>query len=277
MLLVAAVFHVLLALALGLWGALGALAADEELGVARVSGCGWEGGIAREGGSAVASAADVRTGDGARELLALALETYGSVDGLLANAGILRDRMFVNMTDDEWDDVITGQLRATFTAVRTFAGHWRNEAKAGRQATASIVTVSSTSGLIGAAGQSNYGAAKAGIAAMSTILAGELERYAIRVNCLVPVARTRMTEDVPAFKEMLAAPTDPNAFDTYHPGNVSPLAAWLLSRSCPLTGRTFYAKGGEVREFLPWQYGRTFDKGARWTVAELDREMRKLA
>ncbi|HEY3735924.1 MAG TPA: SDR family NAD(P)-dependent oxidoreductase [Jatrophihabitans sp.] len=233
--------------------------------------------IAAAGGSAVASTADVRTTAGAREVLALALDAFGPVDGLMANAGILRDRMFVNLSDEEWDEVIAGQLRATFTVARVFAAHWRDEHKAGRGAPASIVTVSSTSGLVGAPGQSNYGAAKAGIAAMSSILAEELSRYDIRVNCLVPVARTRMTADVPAFKELIAAPADPDAFDAYHPGNISPLVAWLLSRGCPFTGRTFYAKGGEIREMLPWHYGRTIDKGARWSVAELDKEMRSLA
>jgi NAD(P)-dependent dehydrogenase (short-subunit alcohol dehydrogenase family) len=233
--------------------------------------------INADGGTAVASTADVRTSSGAAELVNVALDAFGSIDSVVANAGILRDRMFVNMSDDEWDDVISGQLRSTFATLRAFAGYWRDESKQGRQRAASAVTVSSTSGLIGAAGQSNYGAAKAGIAAMSTILAGELQRYGIRVNSVVPVARTRMTENVPAFKDMLAVPEDPDAFDVYHPGNVSPLVAWLISPACSLTGRTFYAKGGEIREFLPWSYGRTIDKGARWSVAELDREMGDLA
>jgi NAD(P)-dependent dehydrogenase (short-subunit alcohol dehydrogenase family) len=234
--------------------------------------------ITAAGGTAVASSADVRSTDGARELLAAALETFGRVDGLVANAGILRDRMFVNMTDDEWDDVVSGQLRATFAATRVFAGHWRDEAKAGRTPSAAVVTISSTSGLIGQSGQSNYGAAKAGIAAMSIILAGELARYGIRINSVVPVARTRMTEDLPAIKDVFAAPADPATFDVYHPGNVSPLVGWLLTESCPVTGKTFYAKGDEVREFVPWQYGRIIDNGgARWTVAGLDKEMGSLA
>jgi NAD(P)-dependent dehydrogenase (short-subunit alcohol dehydrogenase family) len=234
--------------------------------------------IVASGGTAVASDDDVRTGDGAAALLNIALNSFGAVHGLLANAGILRDRMFVNMSDAEWDDVIAGQLRAAFAPVSLFARHWRDESKNGRQHPASILTVSSTSGLIGQAGQSNYGAAKAAIASMSLILAGELARYGIRVNCLVPVARTRMTQDLPALKDTFAAPTGPNTFDTYHPGNVSPLAAWLLSPGCEFTGRTFYAKGGEIREFIAWQYGRTIDKGGeRWTVAELDDEMRKFS
>jgi NAD(P)-dependent dehydrogenase (short-subunit alcohol dehydrogenase family) len=234
--------------------------------------------IAAAGGSAVASAADVRTLAGARQVLNLALDTYGEVHGLVANAGILRDRMFVNMTEAEWDDVITGQLRATFAPLRTFAAHWRDRAKAGWRGRPAVVTVSSTSGLIGQAGQSNYGAAKAGIAALSIIVAGEVERYGMRVNAVVPVARTRMTQDVPAFADLVAAPADPAVFDVYHPGNVAPLVAWLLGETCPFTGRTFYAKGGEIREFLPWRYGRAIDSGgARWTAAELDKEMRALA
>jgi NAD(P)-dependent dehydrogenase (short-subunit alcohol dehydrogenase family) len=232
--------------------------------------------IEAAGGRAVASAADVRTIAGVRDLLALTLDTFGQVDGVVANAGILRDRMFVNMSEDEWDDVIVGQLRSTFCTARVFAGHWRDRAKAGELPDASLVTVSSTSGLIGQPGQSNYGAAKAGIAAMSTILAGELARYGVRVNSVVPVARTRMTADLPALKDTFAAPADPDMFDMYNPGNVSPVVAWLLTRSCKVTGRTFYAKGGEIREFVPWSYGRSVDKGARWTVDELGEEMRQL-
>ena len=234
--------------------------------------------IIAAGGEAIASGADVRGMSGASELLRLALTRYGEVHGLVANAGILRDRMFVNMTEAEWDDVIAGQLRAAFAPLRVFAAHWRECAKAGWSGHPAVVTVSSTSGLIGQAGQANYGAAKAGVAALSIILAGELERYGIRVNAITPVARTRMTQDVPAFKDLVAPPADPAAFDVYHPGNVSPLVAWLLTETCPFTGRTFYAKGSEIREFLPWRYGRTIDKGgARWTVAGLDKEMRSLA
>lgn len=233
--------------------------------------------IVAAGGEAVAVSHDVRTMAGAEALLQTALDTYGAVHGLVNNAGVLRDRMFVNMSEAEWDDVITGQLKATFAPARIFAAHWRDQAKAGWDGKPAMVNVSSTSGLIGQAGQTNYGAAKAGIASLSIILAGEVERYGIRVNAIVPVARTRMTEDLPGVKEMVAVPADPNAFDTYNPANVSPVVVWLLTPDCPFTGRTFYAKGGEIREFLPWQYGRILDNnGARWTVAALDKEMRTL-
>ncbi|SCL69973.1 SDR family NAD(P)-dependent oxidoreductase [Micromonospora peucetia] len=229
--------------------------------------------ITTAGGQAVASTADVATTEGARELLTLARDTYGRVDGLVNNAGILRDRMFVNMSEDDWDAVIRGQLRSTFAPCRVFADHWRTESKAGNQPVASIVNVSSTSGLIGAVGQTNYGAGKAGIAALTVILAEEIGRYGVRVNAIVPVARTRMTQDLPGIGEMVAAPADPAAFDVYHPGNVSPLVAWLLTADAPVTGEVYYAKGGEIRRFAPWSYDWTVDKGARWSVEDIAKEM----
>lgn len=222
--------------------------------------------ITDAGGKAVASTADIRTMDGAQALLELALETYGRVDGLVNNAGALRDRMFANMSEEEWDAVIEGQLKATFAPSRVFAGHWRAESKEGRNPDASIVNVSSTSGLIGQVGQTNYGAAKAGIASLTIILAQEASRYGVRVNALTPVARTRMTENLPGIGDMVAAPEDPNEFDVYHPGNVSPLVAWLLSRDCEETGSVFYSKGGEIRKYRPWDFEWTIDNGQRWTV-----------
>lgn len=232
--------------------------------------------IVAAGGQAVSSTADVTTIAGAEALLATALESYGEVHGLVNNAGILRDRMFVNMSEAEWDDVIVGQLRSTFAPCRVFGAHWRDRSKAGDEVKASIVNVSSTSGLNGQVGQTNYGAAKAGIASLTVILAQELGRYGVRVNAITPVARTRMTEDVPGIKEIVAAPEDPNAFDVYHPGNVSPVVAYLLTEGCPATGDVFYAKGGEIRQFLPWHYGTIIDKGARWSVEELQQEMAPL-
>lgn len=232
--------------------------------------------ITAAGGTAIASTADVTTIAGAQQLLDATLDAFGEVHGLVNNAGILRDRMFVNMSEDEWDDVITGQLRSTFAPCRVFGAHWRDQSKAGADVRASIVNVSSTSGLNGAVGQSNYGAAKAGIASMTIILAQELGRYGVRVNAITPVARTRMTENVPGIKEIVAIPEDPNAFDLYHPGNVSPVVAYLLTEGSPATGDVFYAKGGEIKQFLPWTYGKAINKGARWTVEELQQEMSDL-
>ncbi|MBM3671864.1 MAG: SDR family NAD(P)-dependent oxidoreductase [Actinobacteria bacterium] len=221
------------------------------------------------GGEAVASDHDVATMDGAEAAIGLALDTWGRLDAVVNNAGILRDRMFVNMTEDEWDAVIRGHLRSHFCVTRTAAGHWRDRSKAGEENAATVVNVSSTSGLRGAVGQSNYGAAKAGIAALTVILAEELGRYGVRVNAIVPVARTRMTEDVAGIAEMVRAPDDPAAFDVFHPANVSPLVAWLSSAGCTVTGHVYLVRGGEVRRFDGWHDDDAVQRDERWSVADL--------
>lgn len=225
--------------------------------------------IVSSGGAAVANAEDVATMAGAQKLVDQAVERFGRLDALINNAGVLRDRMFVNMSEDEWDSCIRGHLKAAFCPTRIAAAYWRDLSKAGEAVQAAVVSTSSTSGLIGQAGQSNYGAAKAGIAAMTVILAEELGRYGVRANAITPVARTRMTEETPGVADLVKRPEDPAAFDVYNPANVSPLIAWLISAECPATGKVFYVKGGEVRQFLPWHYGKQIDGGDRWSVAEL--------
>jgi len=221
------------------------------------------------GGEAVASAADVATMAGARSVLDAALDAWGRVDALVNNAGVLRDRMFVNMSEQEWDDVIRGQLRTAFCGSRVFAGHWRDRAKAGDEVRASLVNVSSTSGLIGAVGQTNYGAAKAGVAALSLILADEIGRYGVRVNAVVPVARTRMTENAPGVAELVMKPADPAEFDRNDPAHVAPLVVWLVSRDCPATREVFYARGNELRRMAGWSYAQTFTTDGRWSPQDV--------
>jgi NAD(P)-dependent dehydrogenase (short-subunit alcohol dehydrogenase family) len=221
------------------------------------------------GAPALASAEDVTTMAGAERIVDAALDAWGRLDVLVNNAGILRDRMFVNMTEDDWDAVVRGHLRSTFCATRVAAGHWRERSKGGESVAAAVVNVSSTSGLLGAVGQSNYGAAKAGIAAMTVILAEELQRYGVRVNAVVPVARTRMTEAVAGIADLLRAPDDPAVFDTYHPANVSPVVAWLASGGWSQSGRVLYVRGGEVRVMEGWGYGPTVEREGRWTVEGL--------
>ena len=228
------------------------------------------------GAEVVASDHDVATTEGAHAAIDLALGTFGRLDVLVNNAGILRDRMFVNMTDDEWDAVIRGHLRSTFATTRIAAGHWRDLTKAGEEVRASVVNVSSTSGLLGAVGQSNYGAAKAGIAALTVIIAEELARYGVRVNAIVPVARTRMTEEVAGIADMVRAPDDPAEFDVFHPANVSPVVAWLATEGCPATGRVLYVRGGEVRVVEGWHYTATWEHEGRGTVAEFGDALRPL-
>jgi NAD(P)-dependent dehydrogenase (short-subunit alcohol dehydrogenase family) len=225
--------------------------------------------LAARGAAVVATADDVSTMDGAERTVAAAVDGWGRLDALVNNAGILRDRMFVNMTEDDWDAVVRGHLRSTFCTTRRAAGHWRDRSKAGEEVRAAVVNVSSTSGLLGSVGQTNYGAAKAGIAALTVILAQELGRYGVRVNAIVPVARTRMTEEVAGIADVVRAPADPAAFDVYDPANVSPVVAWLVSEACPATGRVLYVRGGEVRVMEGWHHGRTVERDGRWTVPAL--------
>lgn len=232
--------------------------------------------IVADGGEAVAHAGDVRDYPVATELLELALDTFGRVDGLVSNAGVLRDRMFVNMLEEDWDAVIAGHLKATFNVNHVFTQHWRAQAKSAETPEpTSIVNVSSTSGLLGQVGQTNYGAAKAAIAGLTVILAEEVSRYGIRVNALTPVARTRMTEDLPKIGELMAAPSDPAAFDLYHPDNVAPLVAWMLSDDCDVSGQVYYAKGGELRLYQPWTFAWTADQARHLTVAEVGDVVRR--
>lgn len=225
--------------------------------------------LQESGGEVVASTSDVRTMEGAREMFDLAVDKFGVVHGLVNNAGILRDKMFANMSEEDWDAVIAGQLGATFAPSRVAAGYWRERSKDGDPVRASVLSMSSTSGLIGAVGQSNYGAAKAAIAALTIILAKELGRYGVRVNALTPVARTRMTVAVPGVAELVAKPDDPEEFDTFAPQNVSPIVAWLMSEDCTVTGEVFYARGREIRRYVPWSYGEVITTDGPWAVEDI--------
>ncbi|MFZ4515852.1 MAG: SDR family oxidoreductase [Acidimicrobiia bacterium] len=232
--------------------------------------------IRAAGGEAVANVDNIADWEGAQRLINQAVETYGDLHVLVNNAGILRDRVLVNMTEEEWDDVIHVHLKGHFCPTRFAAAYWREQSKAGKEVNAAIVNTSSTSGLLGNPGQANYGAAKAGIAAFSNILAMELPRYGVRSNAIAPAARTRMTIATPGLESMVAAPDDPNAFDAWAPGNVSPLVAYLATADCPFNGATFLVHGGTVQLFQPWTLTTKIEQDARWTVADLTSEMTKL-
>ena len=221
------------------------------------------------GGEAVANADDITDWEGGRRLIAAAVEAFGDVHVLVNNAGILRDKMLVNMAEDEWDSVVHVHMKGHFVPTRHAAAYWREQVKAGREVHAAIVNTSSTSGLLGNPGQTNYGAAKAGIAAFTVIAAKELSRYGVRVNAIAPAARTRMTEQTPGLGDIVKAPTDPAVFDVWDPANVSPLVAYLSTADCPVTGQVFFVQGGQVRLFQPWTMTATVDRRDRWTVAEL--------
>jgi len=204
------------------------------------------------GGVAVASADDCADWEGARRLVRTAIDAFGRLDVLVANAGILRDRMLVNMTGDEWDGVMRVHLRGTFCSARWAAVHWRERSRAGEAFDGRLICTSSAAGLYGNVGQANYAAAKAGIAAFTTVAAAELGRYGVTANALAPAARTRMTEGL--FPDHMRRPE--RGFDTMAPENVSPVVVWLASReSRGVTGRVFEVMGGRLGLADGWRHG----------------------
>ncbi len=227
------------------------------------------------GGEAVANTDNVADWEGAQRLINQAVEHFGDLHVLVNNAGILRDRVIVNMTEQEWDSVINVHLKGHFCPTRFAAAYWREQTKAGKEVKANIVNTSSTSGLLGNAGQANYGAAKAGIASLAIIAGMELERYGVRANAIAPAARTRMTEATPGLGDVIQPPEEEGQFDVWDPANISPLVAYLATEDCPFTKQTFFIQGGTVRYFQPWTMTDTIEKDDRWTVTELRSEMKR--
>ena len=229
------------------------------------------------GGDAIANSDDISDWDGGEALINGAVDAFGRLDILVNNAGILRDRMLVSMSEQEWDDVVKVHLKGHFVPTRFAAAYWREQVKAGNEVKASIIHTSSTSGLLGNPGQTNYGAAKAGIGSFSIICAKELVRYGVRSNCIAPAARTRLTEATPGLGEIVKPPDDAEAFDVWDPANVSPLVAYLATAECPFNGATFYVQGGTVRLMEPWRMGEGVEQADRWTVDGLEEALAKLA
>ncbi|MEU2236296.1 SDR family oxidoreductase [Streptomyces vietnamensis] len=230
--------------------------------------------IKAAGGEAVAHGGDIATSDGAASLVATALDAFGRLDTLVNNAGFLRDRMLVNLDEDDWDAVMRVHLKGHFLPLKHAAAHWRAEAKAGRTPEARVINTSSGAGLLGSVGQGNYAAAKAGIVGLTLVAAAEMSRYGVQVNAIAPAARTRMTEQT--FAETMAAP-GAGAFDAMAPENVSPLVVWLGSTaSAGVTGRVFEAEAGRITVMEGWRPGPTADKGARWTPTEAGETTLKL-
>lgn len=224
--------------------------------------------IVAAGGEAVANGDDISTQAGAEGLVQTALDAFGDLHVLVNNAGILRDRMMVNLSEEDWDSVMAVHLKGTFLTTRAAARLWRERSKAGQANDDRVINTSSVSGLFGNVGQSNYGAAKAAIAAFTIITSMELARYGVTVNAVSPSARTRMI--TPRGQERMAAPADGSSFDTYSPDNVAPLVAWLASPfSASVTGRVFNVHGGRISVLEGWREGPTVDKGSRWEPGEL--------
>jgi len=229
--------------------------------------------ITAAGGQAVTSGADIADWTGAAGLIQTAVDTFGGLDVLVNNAGIVRDRMIATTSEQEFDAVIAVHLKGHFATIRHAAALWRSWSKAGKPVDARIINTTSGAGLQGSVGQGNYSAAKAGIAALTLVAAAEMGRYGVTANAIAPAARTRMTETV--FAEMMAKPE--SGFDAMAPENISPLAVWLGSaESADVTGRVFEVEGGIIRVAEGWQHGPEVDKGDRWNAGELGPVVRGL-
>ncbi|MBV9382534.1 MAG: SDR family NAD(P)-dependent oxidoreductase [Streptosporangiaceae bacterium] len=219
--------------------------------------------IAAAGGQAVANTEDISSWAGARRLIGQAVEAFGGLDVVVNNAGILRDRMIVTMTEQDWDAVIGVHLKGTFAVLHHAAAYWRQRVKEGHPNDARVINTTSPSGLFGNPGQANYGAAKAGIASLTIIAAKELDRYGVTVNAIAPTALTRMTEDIEMMRTV-AAGTD------LSPEAISPLVVWLGSpESRAVTGRVFGVWGNAITVLEGWANGPSVSRDSRWDQARL--------
>lgn len=223
--------------------------------------------IRASGGQAIANSDDITTLDSAQRIVDAALEAFGEVHVLVNNAGMLRDRMFISLTEEDWDLVMRVHLKGHYCLANILGRRWRDLAKAGTPVAGRIINTSSGAGLQGSVGQSNYSAAKGGIAALTLVQATELARYGVTANALAPAARTAMTES--AMPDVVKAPDD-GSFDAWAPENVAPLVVWLGSEaSSQVTGQVFESQGGRISLGDGWRTGTTQDKGGRWQVQEI--------
>ena len=219
------------------------------------------------GGEALANTQDITNYEQSGLIVRTAIDHFGDLHVVINNAGICRDRMFASMTESEWDQVISVHLKGHFCISSHAVHYWRDQFKQGHQVDARIINTSSGAGLNGSIGQSNYAAAKGGIASLTLNQAAELRRYGITVNGLAPAARTGMSED--AFADMMKKPED-GSFDHYNPANVAPLVVWLGSEhSADCTGRLFEAFGGEISIADGWRSTPSVDKGAKWQAEDI--------
>lgn len=223
--------------------------------------------IRASGGQAIANSDDITTLDSAQRIVDAALAAFGEVHVLVNNAGVLRDRMFISLSEDDWDLVMRVHLKGHYCLANILGRRWRDLAKAGTPVAARIINTSSGAGLQGSIGQSNYSAAKGGIAALTLVQAAELARYGVTANALAPAARTAMTES--AMPDVVKKPAD-GSFDAWAPENVAPLVVWLGSeRSAHVSGQVFESQGGRISLGDGWRTGVTRDKGALWRVDEV--------
>lgn len=226
------------------------------------------------GGRAVANTNNVSDWSGAAELVEQAVTEFGRLDILVNNAGILRDAFVAAMSESEWDSVISVHLKGHFAPLRHAAAHWKARTKAGESVNAAVINTASASGtFMPNAGQSNYGSAKAAIAALTQVAAEELERYGVRVNAIAPIARTRLTLATPGMGALFAQEPDEGEFDALSPAQISPMVAYLAGEKCPFTGRVFAVQGGGISELGGWRAERTVETDGPWTIAGIEQQL----
>ncbi|MGP3667721.1 MAG: SDR family oxidoreductase [Candidatus Bathyarchaeota archaeon] len=233
------------------------------------------------GGEAVANYESVTDFNGAKKLVDQAINTYGKLDILVNNAGILRDRMIFNMSEEDWDIVIGVNLKGTFNCTRHACAYWRELHKAGKPISGRIISTSSDAGLLYNPGQSNYGAAKAGVTAFTLIVAKEMARYGVTANVVAPMARTRLTTDAtPSLAPLMGTPESMKekfGYDILDPENIAPLVVYLASDEAKdITGQVFRIAGGYIWIFDSWRTVARIDKRGRWTPEEISAKIKEL-
>ncbi|MCV7217278.1 SDR family oxidoreductase [Mycobacterium crocinum] len=225
--------------------------------------------ITAAGGRAVANGDNIASWAGAKSLVQQAIDEFGRLDVLVNNAGILRDAFIAGMDEAQWDAVVTVHLKGHFAMLHHASEYWKAQSKSGEQPMAAVINTASGSGLtIPNAGQANYGAAKAGIAALTLIAAEELERYGVRVNAIAPIARTRLTLATPGMGALMAEPED-GGLDLFAPANISPLVAYLASEKCPLTGQVYAVQGGAISLLKGWHDVETIETDKVWEIDDI--------
>jgi NAD(P)-dependent dehydrogenase (short-subunit alcohol dehydrogenase family) len=219
------------------------------------------------GGEAVANTDNVATWAGAKALVDQAIAEFGGLDILVNNAGILRDGFIANLEESQWDAVIDVHLKGHFAPLHFATQYWKDKSKAGEQVAGAVINTASASGTtMPNAGQANYGAAKAGIAALTLVAADELERYGVRVNAIAPIARTRLTLATPGMGAIFAVEPDEGEVDLFSPAQISPLVAWLATEKCPVNGKVFAVSGGSIQQLKGWTVEHTTETDDDWTL-----------